>query len=189
MAVNVQKYTVNSKTLVGRLVPFFLRGKKVMQFLAAISAPLDSVNSVFRKWCRETLVDAATTSQIIVLKWSMKEKLGQYFADENSNFQFDTYGRTEYTTVYEDQPEQLLHSEAINIYMPEDVSDASITDESAKVIIRDKSELSAESNDLTIIAPAHNSKISDDAYIRKIKQCFEPYLAYDMEYTITINKD
>lgn len=189
MSVNVQRYTVSSKALVGRLVPFFLRGKKVLQFLAAISAPLDSVNITFRKWCRNTLVDAATTSQIIVLKWSMKEKLGQYFANENDNFQFYTYGRAEYTTVYENQSEQSLHSEATNIYMPEDTSDDSITDESAKVVIRDKSEISSESNDLTIIAPAHNSKISDDTYIQKIKQCFEPYLAYDMEYTITINKN
>jgi hypothetical protein len=189
MAISVERYTVSSKTLVGQLVPFFLRGKKVLQFLAAISAPLDSVNSVFQKWCRDTLIDAATTSQIIVLKWSMKEKLKQYFTDENASFQFDTYGRTEYTTVYEDQSEQLLHSEATNIYMPEDVSDDSITDENAKVVIRDRIELSDEDNDLTIIAPVHNSKISDDEYIRKIKQCFEPYLAYDMEYTISINKN
>lgn len=188
MAINVDRYTASSKTLIGELVPFFLRGKKLLQFLSAICSPLDSVNKTFSKWCRATLVDAATTSQIIVLKWSMKEKLKQYFFDENDNFQFDTYGRTDYTTVYENQSEQELHSEATNIYMPEDVSDTSITDEVAKVIIRDRKELMSESNDLTIIAPAHNFKISDEEYIRKIKQCFEPYLAYDMEYTIAINK-
>lgn len=188
MAINIDRYTVNSKTLVGELVPYFLRGKKLMQFLAAICSPLDSVNKVFQQWCRNTLIDAATTSQIIVLKWSMKERLKQYFANENDDFQFYTYGRTDYTTVYEDQSEQKLHPEATNIYMPEDVSDISVADD-AKVVIRDKSELSSESNDLTIIAPAHNSKISKEAYIKKIKQCFEPYLAYDMEYTIAINQN
>lgn len=189
MAINIDRYTVSSKTLVSELVPYFLRGTKLMQFLTAICSPLDSVNKVFQNWCRNTLVDAATTSQIIVLKWSMKERLKQYFVNENDEFQFYTYGRADYTTVYEDQSEQKLHSEAANIYMPEDVSDTSVTDEDAKVVIRDKNELSSESNDLTIVAPAHNSKISKDAYIKKIKQCFEPYLAYDMEYTIAINQN
>lgn len=189
MAINIDRYTVSSKTLVGELVPYFLRGKKLMQFLAAICSPLDSVNKVFQNWCRSTLIDAATTSQIIVLKWSMKERLKQYFANKNDEFQFYTYGRTDYTTVYEDQSEQELHSEATNIYMPEDTLDTSITDDDKKVVIRDKSELISESNDLTIIAPAHNSKISKDTYLKKIKQCFEPYLAYDMEYTIAINQN
>lgn len=189
MAINVDRYTVSSKTLVGELIPYFLRGKKLMRFLAGICSPLDSVNKLFQQWCRNTLIETATTSQIIVLKWSMKERLKQYFANEDDSFQFDTYGRTDYTTVYENQSEQNLHSEAINIYMPEDNSDTSITDGNAKVVIRDRNELSSEGNDLTIIAPAHNSKISKDAYIKKIKQYFEPYLAYDMEYTITINQN
>lgn len=189
MAINIDRYTVSSKTLVGELMPYFLRGKKLMQFLAGICSPLDSVNKLFQQWCRNTLIEAATTSQIIVLKWSMKERLKQYFANENDGFQFDTYGRTDYTTVYEDQSEQNLHSEAANIYMPEDASDVSISDENAKVVIRDRNELSSENNDFTIIALAHNSKISNDAYIKKIKQCFEPYLAYDMEYAIIINQN
>ena len=189
MAINIDRYTVSSKTLVGELMPYFLRGNKLVQFLAAICSPLDSVNKVFQKWCRSTLIEAATTSQIIVLKWSMKERLKQYFENEDDEFQFYTYGRSDYTTIYENQEEQYLHTETTKIYMTEDVSDTSVTDEKSRVIIRDKSELSAESNDLTIVAPAHNSNIGDSAYLKAIKQCFEPYLAYDMEYRIVINKN
>lgn len=189
MAVNVQRYTVSSKALVGQLTPFFLRGKRLLKLLAAICAPLDSVNAVFIKWCRSTLIEAATTSQIIVLKWSMKERLKQYFANEDGEFQFCTYGRFDYTTVYENQTELSNNPTYNDIYMPEDMQDASIPVKTERVVIRDRSELPSESNSLTIIAPAHNSKISDAAYIKKIKQCFEPYLAYDIDYTITINKN
>lgn len=189
MAINVKKYSVSSASLVGELIPFFMRGRRVLRFLTAICSPLDSVNAEFQKWCKSTLIDAAATSQIIVLKWSMKEKLKDYFIDANASFQFNTYGRSDYTTVYENQSEQNLHSSGTNIYMPENTSDNSIADESSKVVIRNQSELKSESNDLTIVAPAHNSKISDEEYIMKIKQCIEPYLAYDMEYTISINKD
>lgn len=189
MAINVKKYSINSAVLVGELVPFFLRGRKILRFLAAVCSPLDSVNSTFQNWCKNTLIDAAATSQVITLKWLMKEKLKEYLLNENDTFQFNTYGRSDYTTVYENQSEQNLHSDATNIYMPEDETDDSITDESAQVIIRDQSELKSESNDLTIIAPAHNFKITDEEYKMKIKQCLEPYLAYDMEYTISINKN
>lgn len=186
--INVSRYEANSKTLVGELMPFFLRGKKIMQAMSAICSPLDSVNKMYRDWCKYTLVEAVTTAQVITLKWSMKERLKQYFANENDGFQFTTDGRSDYTTVYESQTEQNLHSEAVNIYMPEDISgDDTIADEN-KVIIRDKEELSSENTDLIIVAPAHNDSIDDDTYIKKIKQCFEPYLAYDMEYKITINK-
>lgn len=188
MAINVDRYSANSKTLLGELTPFFLRGKKFLRFMAAICAPLDNVNETFKQWCKEKLVDAATTSQIIVLKWSMREKLKQYFLNENDGFQFYTYGREEYTTIYENQSEQSLHSNDAQIYMPESVSDSTMPKGTESVIIRDKSELRSESNDLTIIAPAHNSKISDEDYLMKIKQCFEPYLAYDMEYQVQINK-
>lgn len=188
MAVNTDRYLASSKTLLGALIPFFLRGKRFVQFMTAICQPLDSVNEKFREWCREKLIDAATTSQIIVLKWSMKEKLKQYFLDKNDSFEFYTYGRMEYTTVYENQPEQSLHTNDAQIYMPENASDATMPTGTEKVVIRDKSELHSESNDLIIIAPAHNSEISDEDYLMKIKQCFEPYLAYDMEYQIQINK-
>lgn len=186
--IDVSRYEASSKTLVGELMPFFLRGKKLMQFMSAICSPLDSVNKAYRSWCRNTLIEAATTAQIITLKWSMKERLKQYFANENDGFQFTTNGRSDYTTVYESQSEQILHTEAVNIYMPEDTSDDSVTTEENKVIIRDKEEISSEDTDLIIVAPAHNDNIDDDTYIKKIKQCFEPYLAYDMEYKIVISK-
>lgn len=186
MAISVKKYKVQSKILVGMLVPFFLRGKRFLRFLMAISLPLDKVNEDFCDWVRGTIVDAVTTSQIIVLKWSMKTKLQKYFRDSNDNFQITTYGRTSYVTAYEDNDEQSLHPEATNIYMPEDTSDASVSSEE-QVVIYNREELQDEDNDITIVAPEHNSNITDEEYERKIKQCIDPYLAYDMKYQISIN--
>lgn len=189
MAVSVQRYTVDSKTLVGQIVPFFLRGKRVLQFLSAISSPLDSVNKVFQTWAHDTLIDAVTTSQVIVLKWSLKNKLIKYLANADDEFEFDTYDRSNYATLYENQSEQLDYPEIKNIYMPENVDDATVGDDVEKIIIRDKDEIVSESNEVLIIAPPHNSKISDGQYIKKIRQCVEPYIVYDVEYKIVISKN
>lgn len=188
MAVSVQKYVVDSKTLIGEVVPFFLRGKRVLQFLAAISSPLDDINKVFQTWARDTIIDTVTTSQAIVLKWSLKNKLIQYLATIEDEFAIDTYDRSNYATLYEDQSEQLDYPEVKNIYMPENIDDTSVGDDVAKVIIRNKDEIVSESNEVLIVAPPHNSKISDEQYIKKIKQCVEPCLIYDFEYKIVISK-
>lgn len=186
MAIDLSRYTAKSETLISRLIPLFLRGNKMFKFLSAICSPIDKANENFQSWAKDMLIDAATTSQIIVLKWSLKAKLSKYFENEEDVFYINTYGRTNYTTVYENQTEQNLHPEADNIYMPEDTTDTSVA-EDVQVVIRDKEEISSESNDLTVVAPVHNSSITDEQYIQKIKQCIEPYLAYDMEYQVVIN--
>ena len=188
MAINIQRYTANSKTLVGQVVPFFLRGQQMLQFLAAICSPLDSVNKAFQTWARNTLIDAATTSQVIVLKWSIKNRLSEYMLDKNAEFEFNTYDRSSYATLYENQSEQQDYPEVKKIYMPENASDTSLGESVDKVIIRNKNEIVSETNEVLIVAPPHNSKISDSQYIKKIMQCIEPYLVYDIEYKITIAK-
>lgn len=188
MTVSVQRYEVNSKTLVGRLVPFFLRGRRMLLFLSAVSSPLDSVNRPFLTWARNTIIDAATTSQVIVMKWMLKSKLQGYFKDSKDEFEFDTYDRSNYATLYENQAEQLDHPEIKKIYMPENASET-LGEGIEQVIIRDRGEITSESNEIRIIAPPHNSKISDAQYEQKIRQCVEPYIIYDVEYQISIIKD
>lgn len=189
MAISVQRYTADSKTLIGQIVPFFLRGKQMMQFLAAICSPLDSVNKAFQTWARSTLIDAATTSQVIVLKWSIKNRFSEYLLDENAEFEFNTYNRSDYATLYENQSEQQDYPEVKKIYMSESSTDTSLGDDVEQIIIRNKDELVSETNEVLIVAPKHNSKISDEQYIKKIRQCIEPYLVYDVEYKITISKN
>lgn len=189
MAINLERYTVNSKTLIGQITPFFLRGKKLLRFLAAISTPLDSVNEAFLTWVRNTLVGAVTTSQVIVLKWSIKSRLKSYMLNVNDEFVFSTYERSNYTTLYENQSEQQNYPEVKQIYMPEDTSDSSVSDDSSKIIIRNREEIASESNEVMVIAPPHNSKISDEEYMRKIRQCIEPYLVYNVEYKIVISRN
>lgn len=189
MAINVQRYTVSSSTLIGQITPYFLRGRRVIKILCAICSPLDSINRLFQTWAKDTLIDAATTSQIIVLKWSLKSKLGKYFANADDEFQFGTDERSNYTTLYENQSEQLLNSDATQLYMPENAADNSLGSDISQVIIRDKGEIVSESNQILVVAPPHNLKISDSEYLKKIRQYIESALVYGVEYEIIISKE
>ena len=59
---------------------------------------------------------------------------------------------------------------------------------SKRVVLRDKEELTSESNEILFIAPPHNSRITEEQYRKRIKQHIETYLVYDVEYRITISK-
>ena len=84
MAINTDKYKVRSNILVRMLTPFFLKGLKVLKFLSGISYPLDELNVAYRKWVAERIVDAVTTFQPIVLKWSLNTRFRQYFKDKKA---------------------------------------------------------------------------------------------------------
>ena len=189
MAVSVKRYIVNSKTIIGQVTPFFLRGRRILRFLSAIAAPLDSVNKAFQKWAYSTLIDAATTSQVIILKWSLKHKLSLYLQNPEDEFMIDTYDRSNYATLYEDELEQHKGPEVKDIFMSEGTEDQSFEAyKSKRVVLRDKEELTSESNEILFIAPPHNSRITEEQYRKRIKQHIETYLVYDVEYRITISK-
>lgn len=188
MAVNVDRYTVSSKTLVGQVVPFFLRGRRILRFLAAVCTPLDSVNKSFCEWARDTLVDAAMTSQVVVMKWGLKCKLGKYMLNSADDFYFDTYDRSNYATLYENNAEQDGAPEVKQIYMSENEGEK-LGENVARVLIRDRDEITGEGNEILIAAPPHNGRVTDEEYERLIKQCLEKYLVYDVEYKIIISKN
>lgn len=190
MAVSVSAYKATSKVLVGKLVPFFVAGDKVLKFLSAIAKPLDTVNTAFLSWAKDTLIDAATTSQVIVLEWSMTQKLQKYFVDSAQSVSINTWGRSDYTTIVEDETERSNSTTQTwlkDIYSPETQSDSKIPSSAEQIIVRDKWEITNEGTDIIVRLPKQKSSLSDEAYIKKAKQCIEPYLAYEMDYTIKIN--
>lgn len=187
MAVNVHRYEADSNKLVGYLTPFFIRGKKVLQFLSAICSPLNDVNATFTSWAKEMIEDAVTTTQPIILIWSLNERFRKYFNDSNSSFQVRLFGGgTQY--IYETQEELAKYPDTDDIYLPEDINDTVVTD-TLKIVIFNANEDVFDNDDITIIAPSHNTLLGDTEYRRRINQRIKTYLVYDTGYNIAINKD
>lgn len=189
MAINTDKYKVRSNILVRMLTPFFLKGLKVLEFLSGISYPLDELNVAYRKWVAERIVDAVTTFQPIVLKWSLNTRFRQYFKDKNDSFDIIPYTYKHYLTIYEDQDEFVSLEDPSILWGPEDTTEINdkITNDNA-LIIMDQREVKKETDSFVVVAPPINVLIADKDYRMKVKQVIEYYRVYQVEYDIYYRK-
>lgn len=185
MAVNVHRYEADSNKLVGYLTPFFIRGRKVLQFMSAICSPLNDVNKKFTEWAKGIIEDAVATSQPVVLIWYLNEKFRKYFQDSSDSFQIHTV-TSEVQFVFENQEELSKHTDIADIYMPENIDDTSV-DGLKRAVAYDVYN-SIQNNALVIAAPGHNSTIGDNEYVKRIGQCVKKYLVYNLQYSVVINK-
>lgn len=188
MSVNVQRYKADSNKLVGHLIPFFLRGAKVLQFMSAICSPLNDVNDRLLSWAQELITEAVATSQPVVLKWFLNEKFGIYFKDSGAEFRLMVHDSSE-MFVYEDQKELSKYQNIQDIYILEDVNDTALSEADGKIqlAVYDFDVVDVSGDSLTIVAPMYNSLINGKEYEQKIKYWIDRYLVNDVKYNIVIN--
>jgi hypothetical protein len=65
-------YIININKQVNRLVPYYLRGRKMLLFLQGICSPLNFFNdeeSGLNKWAHRSLLDLSMTAQKVRLEW------------------------------------------------------------------------------------------------------------------------
>lgn len=92
--INVDFANINNAKLIGRLLPFWARGKKVSLFLQAILSPIASVHNLFKIWALDKFIECHITAQKASLEWYLRYKLKSHFHNENDNF-FITHGVNE----------------------------------------------------------------------------------------------
>ena len=92
--INIDFANINNAKLIGRLLPFWARGKKVSLFLQAILCPIASAHNSFKIWALEKFIECHITAQKASLEWYLRYKLKSHFHNENDNF-FITHGINE----------------------------------------------------------------------------------------------
>lgn len=188
MAINVDKYALNSCKLVGMLLPYLLHGKKVLKFLSGIVSPLDDGNVAFCAWASERICDAVTTSQPVVLRWSLDERFRKYFQNSDDHFVIIPY-EVGGLLIYEDQVELSATENSGTAWLPDDRTDTSVENKDDEAIIVEYGEVIRNSDTFTIISPPKNSKVGKDEYERRIRQVVKTYLVYDASYNIFIRNE
>lgn len=107
MRQQIEKYSINNETVVARLLPWFMRGKRLYVFLLGISQPIVSVYLAWKEWVYRMILDAVLTTQPIVLNWYLNEKYGKHILEQGKRFYIGPC-LNEYCTIYnfdEDNPE------------------------------------------------------------------------------------
>ena len=89
--IDVRFLHINNERLVGMLLPFWARGKKMFLFLLSCLRPLVSLHSNFSSWALERYIESHITGQKYPLEWYLTYKLSSHFQDKNARFRI-TYG-------------------------------------------------------------------------------------------------
>lgn len=97
--INVDFLNIDNAKLVGRLLPFWARGKNISLLLQAILSPIISVHNNFKLWALEQYIYTHITSQAMSIEWYLKYKLKSHFVNSKNAF----IVRDEPLTVIPDQ--------------------------------------------------------------------------------------
>lgn len=77
------RYRLPTDTLVNRLTPHYLSGRRYLLLLQSLVWPLQSLNDRFCTWARERQIEARMTSQVMWFEWWLNYRFRRYFRDAN----------------------------------------------------------------------------------------------------------
>lgn len=92
--VGLNFINIDNAKLIGELLPFWARGRKVSLLLQALLSPLAAAHGTFKTWALERFIECQITAQKSSIEWYLKYKLGYHFQNENDTF-FITSGVNE----------------------------------------------------------------------------------------------
>lgn len=81
----MRSYRINTDRIVNQLVPHYLGGRKLILFLQAILQPLNSLNIKWKEWADEKRIEAAMTSQVIMMEYFLNHKFRKYFLNTSEH--------------------------------------------------------------------------------------------------------
>lgn len=84
LSINFANIT-NAK-MIGKLLPWWARGRKTSLLLQALLHPIISVHNTFKVWALEKLIECHITSQKMSLEWYLKYKLSRHFYNDDDEF-------------------------------------------------------------------------------------------------------
>jgi hypothetical protein len=77
----MRDYRINTDRLVNQLVPHYLGGRRIILFLQSLLQPLNTLNKTWKEWADEKRIEAALTSQVIMLEYFLNRKFKKYLTD------------------------------------------------------------------------------------------------------------
>lgn len=81
----MRSYRINMDRLVNQLVPHYLGGRKLILYLQSLLQPLNSLNQTWKERADDMRIEAAMTSQVIMLEYFLNKKYKKYFADQSKH--------------------------------------------------------------------------------------------------------
>lgn len=99
--MNTSQFKIDINKAICRLLPFYLRGRRIILFLEGIAKPLDNFNNgenSFASWADKTLLSASMSAQPMRLEWYLNHLYKEKW-QLKSNITVTNYAPTQ-TVIY-----------------------------------------------------------------------------------------
>lgn len=84
--INVDFTNIDNARMVGRILPFWARGRKMSLLIQALIYPLKYVHDNFKLWALERYIENHITGQKLSIEWYLKYKLHSHFKTTTDTF-------------------------------------------------------------------------------------------------------
>lgn len=175
----LDKYSIDVDSTVSKLMPWFMRGKKMHDFLIGVATPIMSVYLSFKTWAFEKITEANITSQHIVINWGLNNFFKQYFIEPDANIYLGVW-LDDYASIYNTD-------EVKNDLFPYDYVFNYEERNSDTLVISNNSEINTVNTnyDFYVFVPEINeNKISYAKYVEQIQTLINKYAIKRLKYKI-----
>lgn len=90
--INVGFTDIDNAKMIGRLLPFWARGRRISLLLQAILNPIVADHRSFQAWALERYAECHVTAQPPSLQWYLAYKLSSHFRHPDASFRISQDG-------------------------------------------------------------------------------------------------
>lgn len=168
----ISQYNICNNQILGRLLPYFLRGRKFYSLLLSLIHPLKATHDGFLEWGQATMTLARTQFTHRTMEIMLKRLLKSYFKNEDDEFKFDLFAHKNYDFCIDS-----LDSDAEPVYL-----DPYSSSSEAPVAYQRSEVTGKTTNRFNLSAPDITDPEKKDEYLTAINN-------YISQFTIIRNYD
>lgn len=86
-----QQYKINNLHIINRLLPYYLRGKKIISFLTAVSSPIGKCHSQWLTWAQNEIIKSRIPFQTASVEHTLNTELKKYLINPTSKIKIQLF--------------------------------------------------------------------------------------------------
>lgn len=158
----VSQYNISVNKVLGKLIPYFFRGRKLYALMVGLLSPMENTHNDFLKWGQKVTTIAKLPFIKGTMEYMLKENLSSYFINPDDSFCFDKYAHKRYGSyIYSIVDERHLPNAPIIYPFNED--------EGTAVVYARKDVTGLTANRFNLSAPNISDSNKKEEYTTKIK--------------------
>lgn len=180
----MRDYSFSSNLLVRKMLPAYIRGRKMTMLMYCLIHPFDAISQQFNLWCRDTMIVANMTSQPILLDNYLNYRLRKYFLNQEDGINVVTNVDVERTknvffTYLMSYPEVYKP-----VYTHHETEDEN---EPHTYLMSEIFPMSGSQPSFYVFVPKHNPElIEKECYLELLQGYIERYRVLSKTYNIII---